>query len=141
MIATALVTGAGAALLLDAGAALVLVEYIVPLVGEVTPAVGWAEPLTGDISVLAALPSLLVAGVQGAALAADAAVGVVVAVFFFPKSDPRLEKAALAFETVLLALAGTGTPAEFAAPVREVAVVPHGGNPEAEDVPCPCDDE
>ena len=108
MIATALVTGGDVALVPVAGAAAVVVEYVVPVVGEVTPLVGWPDPLTGDISVPAALPSPVVAGAQGAALALAGAVGVaVVAVFFFPKSDPRLENAALAFETVLLALAGT----------------------------------
>lgn len=116
-----------------------VVEYIVPVVEEVTPVADWLDPLTGDRRVLAALPSLVVAGAQGAALVVvGAAAGVVVAVFFFPKSDPRLENVALAFEAALLALGGTWTPAEFAVPASEVAVVPHGGKLEAEDaVPCP----
>ena len=85
-----------------------VVEYIVPVVEEVTPVAYWVDPLTGDMRVLAALPSLVVAGAQGAALVVvGAAAGVVVAVFFFPKSDPRLENVVLAFEAALLALGGT----------------------------------
>jgi len=77
------------------------------VVGEATPEVvcGTAA-LTADV--LVAVPSLAVIGAQGAALAAfgaDGAAGDVV--FFFPKSDPRLENAALAFVTAVLAVAGT----------------------------------
>lgn len=73
-----------------------------------------AVPLVGDIDVLPAVIVVAevvpvpVAGAQGALLALfGAAGGAVAAAFFFPKSDPRLEIALVAFVTALLALAGT----------------------------------
>ena len=63
-------------------------------------------PLTGDIDVTADVPALGATGAQGAAPVVFGAAGAGAA-FFFPKSDPRLEKAAVAFETAVLAVAGT----------------------------------
>ena len=83
-------------------------------VDEAAPVDGVAVPLVADIDVLpgvivvAELVPAPVAGAQGAALAVLAAAGgAVAAAFFLPKSDPRLENAVVAFETALLALAGT----------------------------------
>ena len=81
---------------------------------EAAPVVCFALALVGDIDevpgfvVAAEVVPAPVAGAQGAALAVLAAAGgAVAAAFFLPKIDPRFENAVVAFETALLALAGT----------------------------------
>ena len=123
----ALVTGLAvvvvAAFAVAAGAAAVLEGAAPPVC--VVPVV-----LAGDIAVVAEVPPDVPAGAHGTLLAVvdPAAAGAAgVAVFFLPKSDPKFEIAADAFEIALLAPAAVCPPAEFAAPATVLAVGLQGG--------------
>jgi hypothetical protein len=107
------------------------------LTGE--PAVAVEVPMAVEVPAAVDVPPAAAAGAQGAALAVlvAAALGAAgAAAFFFPKSAPRLEIAAVAFDTAALALAGTWPFAEFVTPARVVPAGPQGGKP-WEATPCP----
>jgi hypothetical protein len=117
-IATGFAAGATAAFIADAGAARVgMTTPVVCVPAALTAAfvtgpgavlVGAATPVVCVPTALAAdtdgVPAAVGAGAQGTVLAAVGAAGA--AAFFFPKSDPKLEIAAVAFETAVLAPAG-----------------------------------
>ena len=83
------------------------------VVVEVAPADCVAVPLVANIEVepgviaVAEFVPTPVAGAQGAALAVFCVTGAAGAAAFFLNSDPRLENAAVAFDTAVFAPAGT----------------------------------
>jgi hypothetical protein len=100
VVADAFVSGAGAVVVVVEVLAVVPTDCVaVPLVADIA--------LAGVIVVAEVCPALVVAGEQGAALAEFCATGAAGAAAFFLNSDPRLENAVVAFETAVLALAGT----------------------------------
>jgi hypothetical protein len=104
-VAVDFATGIGAALVAATGTALVPATGTA---GEPAPAGCETVPLAAgtDVDVEVPAPGVVAAGAQGAALAvlvAGALGAAGAAAFFFPKSDPRLEKAAAAFETAVFA--------------------------------------
>jgi len=95
---------------LAAGAGAVVVVEVL----AVAPADWVAVPFAGDIDVVPGVivvaevvPGSVAAGAQGAALAVFCAAAGAGAAAFFLKSDPRFENVVVAFETAVLALAGT----------------------------------
>ena len=116
-VAVGCTAGAGALATLATGLAVAVVVVAVFATGTGVAVlvelarVGWVVvPLTVDAGVIPeaevveAVPPLVAAGAQGALLDVVGAAGA--AVFFFPKSDPKLEIAAAAFETAALVPAG-----------------------------------
>jgi hypothetical protein len=76
------------------------------VVEEETPLACAPLALTGVIGVVVEVPADVAAGSQGAPPAVFGAAGfdaAAAAAFFLPKSDPKLETAAAAFETAALA--------------------------------------
>ena len=100
LVVAAFAPGAGAAAVVEVLAEAPVVCVVVPLAGDI-------DVVPGVIAVAAFVPGSVPAGAHGAALAVFCAAAGAGAAAFFLKIDPRLENAVVAFETAVLAPAGT----------------------------------